>query len=628
MYLLPAPKELTFYNGNFNLNRETEIMLDAACNFKNYEAAKLLKQEIRNETNLDLLINKAAKHGNNVIFLRTETEIDPETETGDIGGYTIIIKENAVLITGYGDEGLFYGIQTLRQIIRQQGVILLSLRIQDAPHFESRGFFHDVTRGKVPTLATLKELVDRMAFYKMNQLHLYIEHTFAFKGFSEVWTGKDPLSAEEILELDQYCRQQHVELVPSVATFGHLYEVLMTKSFNSLCEISNTLGEPFSWYRRMAHHTLDVSQPESFAFVSDMLREFIPLFSSEKFNINCDETFDIGKDRSTQLVESRGVERVYVDFLKKIIETVKSYGKQVMFWGDIILKCPEYLAELPKDVICLNWAYHSNVTEEGVKTLAEAGMLQYVCPGVGGWNRMMNALDSSFVNISKMIQFGKKYGAVGVLNTDWGDYGHVNLFGNSMPGMIYGAALSWNPGDDRETLPMDEAISVLEYGRDAKNLVSKLRELSRFETASWFHMVCFVEYRITKDEKIGGGFRDLKNFDAAALAEGYHGAVRLEAEIIKEGSLARTNRGLDVQEFVVSARGAALMNAACLCIQKYELGQEALQEVLTHDRLAVELEYWLEDLNKLWHRRNKASEFYRIRDKIQQLCSYFRSLPV
>ena len=171
-----------------------------------------------------------------------------------------------------------------------------------------------MTRGKVPTLETLKQLVDKLSHYKINQLQLYIEHSFAYKGFSEIWFDKDPLTAEEILLLDEYCRTKHIELVPSIAVFGHLYEVLRSESYKELCEIED--GSDFSFYDRMAHHTLDVSNEQSLVLVQKMIDEFLPLFTSNKFNIGCDETFDIGKGKSSILLSQFNEGQLYVDFFK------------------------------------------------------------------------------------------------------------------------------------------------------------------------------------------------------------------------------------------------------------------------------------------------------------------------
>jgi len=618
MFLIPKPKQINYGKGEFYVSNKTEIVLDYHCNSNDLEAARLLKEEMQRFAGLKIQINKAFHKVDNSIYLK---KCDGESE-----GYTIEIKENDIIICGSDDTGLFYGVQTLRQIIRQNGMVLPCLSIKDTPYFKARGFFHDVTRGKVPTLKTLKELVDRLSFYKINQLQLYIEHTFAFKNLSEVWLGKDPLTAEEILELDDYCKKRNVELVPSLSTFGHLYEILVTKSYSHLCELDNSYGIPFTWYDRMAHHTIDVSNEESIEFVKNMIQEFIPLFSSNKFNICCDETFDLGKGKSSKLNEKMGTGKLYIDFLNTIIKYVKGYDKEVMFWGDVIVRHNEYLKDIPEDVICLNWAYYAEGLEADTKIISQSGIKQYVCPGVGGWNRLMNSLDSSFINISKMISYGKKYGACGVLNTDWGDYGHINLFANSMPGMIYGAALSWSPDDKIDVDKFDEVVSTLEFGKTSKKLISLLRELSKQEVASWSFIVWWREEKVLNNEFLKENIKEIIKVDNTKITNGYYRARELEKEILAVGANSNKNRELDIREFVNSARGVALMNAICLVIKKYEFNCHDVEIVIPNNKLAIELEYWFTDFSDLWHSRNKESEIHRIRDIIIFICSFLRNI--
>ena len=71
------------------------------------------------------------------------------------------------------------------------------------------------------------------------------------------------------MELDAYCRKRHIELVPSIACFGHLYKVLRTKTYGELCEMPGMEKEPFGFVDRMRHHTLDVSNPESIQLVTN-----------------------------------------------------------------------------------------------------------------------------------------------------------------------------------------------------------------------------------------------------------------------------------------------------------------------------------------------------------------------
>jgi hypothetical protein len=619
MYLLPVPKELKENEGGFFIHRHCEIVLNADCNLEDFQSAALLKKEIKETLGLTLNINKAfIDKPKGCILLRRGN--------GEEEGYEIHITEEGIEISSADAAGLFYGVQTLRQIIRQSGVEIPALSIKDSPFFKNRGFYHDVTRGKVPTLVTLKELADRLSFYKINQLQLYIEHTFAFKNLSEVWVDKDPLTAEEIMELDKYCLERHIELVPSLSTFGHFYEVLNSKTYCHLSELEVDRKAPYSWIERMRHHTLDVSNDDSLKLVQEMLEEFVPLFTSNKFNICCDETFDLGKGKNKEMAEKVGEGRLYTDFLNKVIETAKKYDKEVMFWGDIILKHPENLSDIPKDVTCLNWAYHASVTEEGTRIIAESGFPQYVCPGVSGWNMLMNDMDNAFTNIKKMIGFGKNHKAIGVLNTDWGDYGHINLFGNSMPGMIYGASLSWNPDGSKDIDDSDKAISVLEFGNQAENIMTILRRLSRQQPFNWQHLIFWMERDVVEKEFIDPIVDGVGKLDHCKVSASYYKAIELERELTKLAGIIPEHRRLDMKEFVVSAEGIALTQAAYLAIKKYYYGIKEVELLVKPQTLASRLDYWLAEYCRLWRERNKESELEKITKSLMNLTDFLRNI--
>lgn len=614
MYLIPYPKRCHQQEGYFYLNSKTPIVLGHTCTLEDLETAKILQQEIQNIIGLQLEISKSfitKEPIQGIYLIRGE---------GKKEAYKLCIDQKAICIEASIGTGIFYGVQTLRQLIRQYGAALPQVEIEDEPHFEHRGFYHDVTRGKVPTLDTLKELVDRAAFYKINQLQLYIEHTFAFKGMSEVWQGKDPLTAEEILYLDAYCQARHIELVPSIATFGHLYEALRSSSFCHLCEVEENEGIAYSFVDRMLHHTLDVTNTESIKLVEKMLTEFIPLFSSDKFNICCDETFDLGKGKSKAKGEKVGVGRLYTDFLNKVIGVVKGYGKQVMFWGDIILHHPELISEIPEDVVCLTWDYAAEVKEESIKTIAEAGRKQYVCPGVSGWNRLMNLMDEGFRNIRGMAEYGVKYGAIGLLNTDWGDYGHINLLGSSIPGMAYGGAVSWNPTSGDNLDEMYKALSQIEYGDDSMQLVGLLNKLAKAEGLGWGELIRWREAypNLEEAEKI------ISDVDAIELIEGYQAAVQIEHELVNLMRQVKHHR-VDMQEFILSARGIQLMNAYFLTVLHFQMNRKEAKLVEMPKDLGERLEIWFYDYSQAWRKRNKESELYRIREVISSLCKELRN---
>ncbi|HHD2754358.1 TPA: family 20 glycosylhydrolase [Clostridium perfringens] len=609
MHLIPRPKSIVEKDGNFLIERDTEIILSSELSFDELNLAIMIQKEIEKNLGFKLNINKLfmQKDYDNAIILKKAKFSNEEA-------YKLGINENHVVIEGR-DAGIFYGGQTFRQIIREFGACLPSISIEDTPYFKYRGFYHDVTRGKVPTLETLKDLVDKAAFYKINQLQLYIEHTFAFKGMSEVWMDKDPLTAEEILVLDKYCRERHVELVPSLSTFGHLYEALRSKSFRELCELE--IGdEEYSFVDRMAHHTLDVTNSKSLEFVESMLLEFIPLFSSDKFNICCDETFDLGKGKSKEYADKLGVGKIYTEFLNKVYEIVKRFNKNVMFWGDIIVGYPELLSDIPEDLTCLTWNYHPQANDIATKIIAEHNKEQYVCPGVGGWNMMMNLIEGSFSNISRMVAHGRKYGAIGVLNTNWGDYGNVNLLANSIPSMIYGGAISWNP-DEGDFDEMFKSISFMEFGDKSMTVVSLMDKLSKNQVAGWGELVRWKE-KFNEREEIR---EEIKNIDSLKVFAGYKVASEVKKDFIK---LLREVEDKEVmQSFIISSKGWELIDKFLLVLLEKEFDKECLL-VIDKENLAKELELWFYDYTSIWRKYNKESELNRIREVIVYMSSYLR----
>lgn len=610
MHLLPRPRKYNYHDGEFLIDRDTEIILSEDLSFEDLNLALMLKEDIENLLGFKLKINKLFldKDYKNAIILKKYT-FSREEE------YKLEVKEDKVIIKGY-KAGLFYGCQSFRQLIREYGAFIKAISIEDYPYFKHRGFYHDVTRGMVPTLETLKNLVDKAAFYKINQLQLYIEHTFAFKNMSEVWLDKDPLTAEEILILDKYCRERHVELVPSLSTFGHLYEALRSKSFRELCELEISGEEEYSFVDRMAHHTLDVTNPKSLDFVEEMLLEFIPLFTSDKFNICCDETFDLGKGKSKERAESLGVGKIYTEFLNKVYNIVSRFNKKVMFWGDIIVGYPELLKDIPEDLICLTWNYHPQANDFATKIIAEHEKVQYVCPGVAGWNMMMNLIEGSFSNIRRMVNYGVKYKAIGVLNTNWGDYGNINLLANSMPSMIYGGAISWNP-EEEDFSEVFKSISLMEYGDKSMTLVSLMDKLSKNQVAGWGELVRWKEKFMEREETK----EEIKNIDSKLLLEGYKISRNVRIKFIE--LLKDSKNKEDIQCFILSSKGWELIDKFFMVLLKREFNREISFNIDKRE-LARELELWFYDYTSVWRKYSKESELRRIRDVIVYASSYLR----
>ncbi|MGC8783843.1 MAG: beta-N-acetylhexosaminidase, partial [Armatimonadota bacterium] len=208
-------------------------------------------------------------------------------------GYRLQITPQRVTITASEPAGLFYGAMTLKQILRQCASEVPCCEIDDHPDFPSRGVMLDISRDKVPTLETLFALVDELAEWKVNHLELYTEHTFAYRNHREVWAQASPMTGEDILRLDAYCRERFVELVPNQNSFGHMHRWLKLPRYRHLAECPDGFDWPWGGHSDEPF-SLDPTNPESLQFIAGLYEELLPHFSSRKFNVGCDETFDLG----------------------------------------------------------------------------------------------------------------------------------------------------------------------------------------------------------------------------------------------------------------------------------------------------------------------------------------------
>jgi hypothetical protein len=616
MYLLPAPQSINYTDQRFILRYETKIIVERYLGMKEFNYARILKNYIDEILGYSLDITKGETFQPNSIYLCINQELKPEE-------YELVVEDGGVVIKGGNSEGLLYGIQTLRQIITQEGAVLPGVTINDYPEILNRGFYHDVTRGRIPTLKTMKALADKMSYYKLNQLQLYVEHSFLFQDFSEVWRDDTPLTPEDILELDEYCKSINVELVPSIASFGHLHKVLSTKTYASLCELENSEKDIFSYVGRMEHHTVDVTNEDSFKMIKIMLSEFIPLFSSSQFNICADETFDLGKGKSKELADKIGTDRLYVEFLKKICGFIKEQGKRPMFWGDIIVAKPESIKELPEDVICLNWDYSTGVQDTNIKKLYDLGVTQYLCPGVHGWRRLLNRFDYGYGNISAMAKYAHQYKVEGFLNTDWGDYGHVNHPEFSTAGMIYGAAFSWN-SKQISFEEINKQISILEYGDKSQRFLSIVQEIASKDNFLWESVVQYKELRekLLSEDKMDEIFSNFHLKNAFMSNENIQESMINLYEILSQLDTSKRNV---VKAYLIAAKGMMLFNTLGATIGQYK---HKVTNPLAKDpmSLAVDLEYWLKDYKELWRCDYKESELYRIQDVILWHADYLREI--
>ena len=597
MKLIPTPKGVNETTGSLPIAALGDLRIALGSDRRITKIAAKLKGEIEAITGGQVRM-KTCCCGKSMGGIH----ISHGSESGKAGdSYTLTVSEQGITIVGTGAPGAYYGMQTLRQLLRQElpggSDALPFCTISDAPDFAERGFYHDVTRGRVPTLEQLCRIVDLLGLYKVNQLQLYVEDAFEFTEYDGIMRKSEMLTAEEIMQLDDYCYDNFIELVPSLSTFGHLYNLLQSEKYRHLCELPDYTPTRHYWIEKMAHHTIDVSNPESIALVKSMIDQFIPLCRSNRFNICCDETFDLCRGRNT----GKDAGEEYFKFVSLIIDHVKSRGKSVMMWGDIALAHPDRIPAIPADTVMLNWYYEKEPPENRVKAFADAKLAQIVCPGTSTWNRFVENLDCSESNIVKMANYGAKYGALGVLNTNWGDYGNVCSFHCSLYGLVLGAEMSWNR-DGAPTPTFEAAASSLLYDAADTNVIDLIRTMGRCESScTWGRIVYWVSATTIEGRSI-----ELPLDTARTIAD----LTTLDGVIAQLRAISKTDpRFVDL---ALACRGIQLVHRACLRIhhvEGYHDGEALLRDVKA----------WLADYEAAWLRDNKESGFRHIAEFVRAL---------
>jgi hexosaminidase len=605
LLLAPMPRQLSQTGRRFTLPADALIALRGLDPQALLFTAGALRRGLADAAGVewDIVAGEAAPLDQVGVELSIVPGVTPTPE-----GYNLTITAERIMVVGSAANGVFYGVQTLCQLLRAYGASLPTLRCSDWPDFPNRGVMLDVSRDKVPTLETVMDLVDLLAGFKINQLQLYTEHTFAYRRHPAVWADASPFTGEEILALDAYCRARFIELVPNQNTFGHLHHWLEHPAYRHLAEAPD--GAQTSWgFFDPRPFSLAPVLPESLDLVRDMLDELLPHFTSRQVNVGGDETYDVGQGKSKELAEQIGKERVYLDFMLKIHREVSARGYAMQFWGDIIMEHPELVPELPRDVIAMEWGYEADhpFDEHGAR-FAASGVPFYVVPGASGWNSVAGRTDNALENLRNAAANGAEHGAIGYLITEWGDRGHWQPLPVAYPAFLYGAALAWARSAN---VGLDVAAALDRFVfADAAGLMGRtVYELGNAyaQTSVKIHnmSVLFAILQSTPDEFAANVKTWWPSGDPAQELRAALAFVEERRRALAEADLQCGDGALIVREITWCAEmlGHACRRGLWLLT---EAGAQSDEE---KQALAADLTHLLDEHQAIWHLRNRSGGF-------------------
>ena len=384
-------------------------------------------------------------------------------------GYILVSHPGKVAIIGETAAGIFYGVQTLKQMVERNagGVRLWTATIRDWPAMKYRGIDDDLSRGPFPTLAFQEHQLEIFASRKVNLYSPYFEHTLQYSADPLAAPPGSSLTRAEAQQLVAFATNLHITIVPEQEAFGHLHHVLQYEKYSDLAETPHG-------------HVIAPGQEGSQPLIKSWFTQIAQDFPSPFLHIGADETFELGTGRTKADVDKQGLGPVYADFLTTIHTTLAPLHRRLLFWGDVAWNDPAAVNRLPKDMIAIPWIYwHQDNYDKNILPFKNAGIETWVAPGDANWNVVYPVGSTALDNISGFVESGQRLGSTGELTTVWNDDGE-GLFNEDWFGVLFGAAAGWQPGKS-DTAAYQATFGRTFYGDASGRIDEAQRELMAAE---------------------------------------------------------------------------------------------------------------------------------------------------
>ncbi|HET7101752.1 MAG TPA: family 20 glycosylhydrolase, partial [Terriglobia bacterium] len=475
--LLPRPLQISYGAGHLRVDG-LEIGFASTPAPEDRFAARELSKWLGSRAGVEIPIRESKGSGAAIMLERTGA-VDALPGPGDKPGpdsreaYELRVTSRGVTIRAHSSAGIFYGAETLRQLIEGEGkqAALPEVEIHDWPSLAFRGTMVDMSHGPLPTVQEIKRQLDFLARWKDNQYFFYSEDSIELKGFP-LLGPEGRFTQDQVRSIIAYARQRHIDVVPCLELYGHQHDLFRLERYSSLSDLPH--GTEF-----------DPRNPQVMKLLANWINQFADLFPSPFVHIGFDETFQIQmavKEGGTGSTPTK----LFVDQLNNVARLFEQRGTHVMAWADIMVKYPEIVSQLPAGLIAVPWQYKwapkDPEYQHFLKPLAAEKVPHIIATGVTGWNQAAPDFDTTFQNIDTFLAAGRKSHAIGLMNTIWTDDAQ-ELIRMTWPGIAYGAAASW------QTAAMDKTTFFSDYARVmyspavATDVAAALDELRKSETA-------------------------------------------------------------------------------------------------------------------------------------------------
>jgi hexosaminidase len=433
--LLPVPQKVTWGKNKFQISG-TKIMASPELSFREQKSIAEFINFIKVNTGLSLITTYSEDPNTQLIVLKSDQPGQPLPVINEQSGsqsresYRIKVTANKVLVTSKTDAGIFYALQTLRQLIvdEDRNSYIPEVDIEDYPAFVYRGVMMDFSHGGLLTEEEIKNQIDFLSRWKMNQYYFYNEVSIEMKGYPLI-NYNACYSQEQIKRIVDYAKERHMDVIPFVEFYGHLHELLRLEKYASL-----GIGK--------YGHDLDANNPGGQALLKDWIKQYVDIFPSPFIHVGFDETWET--DRLTIADSTIKPRERYLKQLNFVTKELQEYGKKVMVWTDISNNYPDILTEFPRDIIPVIWEYSDKVAsfDKWLKPINREKMPFFVQSAVDSWGNVYPAANYTFDNIDICLKLCRDEKAIGYITSVWTDAVQP-LLRNTWLFMAYGSAGAW-----------------------------------------------------------------------------------------------------------------------------------------------------------------------------------------
>lgn len=489
--IMPHPQQVMLLGGSgLEPGKLEHLVLKGTC-----------KRPVMGNILSRLTSGKSAGSGTLVLVLDTAAHVIPSAE-----GYMLTVTGKGVEVIARGEAGLFYGCQTLEQLLEDAGDYgkpVPACRVVDYPALAYRAVHVDV-KHHLDHMRYYYESIDRLARYKINAVVFEFEDKLRYQRQPLVGAPQ-AISLDEMAALTRYARERHIEITPLVQGLGHATFILKHQQYAHLREL------PFNRWAFCPLHE------GTYQVLFDLYRDAIEATPGSKYlHIGGDEIGNIGLcPRCKPMADEEGMLSLSLYWLKRVCEFAGENGRIPIFWDDMPLKhagvyettyedhvtaeaaaktwekgMPELdnlLQDFPRNCIYMRWNYSmarqpGNVLAlDWYKSRGLSAMVATATNAEGGMffqpdERNKGMASEGIISIRSFIQLAAEKGIDGMLCTAWDDKSpHME---NYWRGFIAAAEYSWSP-NARTLEEFDKGWLQREFGIILPDFLSLFNQLRK-----------------------------------------------------------------------------------------------------------------------------------------------------